>query len=259
VLATLLASERHETDVRLALERARGDERLTARDDFFAVVTHDLRSLLGAMALQASVLARSGSNETAVTRAASSAQNIQRLVARMNRLVGDLLDAASIEAGKLGVTLGPCDLVTLVRETEGVFRSAADARGIALTVTAAEEHAYGHVDAERILQVLTNIVANALKYTQSGGRITIAVARCGNEVCLSVADSGEGIPRDQLVTIFERYAQANRRDRQSLGLGLYIAKHIVEAHGGRIWAESELGHGSTFLFTVPGAERGPSD
>ena len=99
--------------------------------------------------------------------------------------------------------------------------------------------------------MLTNLVGNALKFTGKSGQISIRVESRGHEVCFAVADTGEGIPADQLDKVFERHFQSHKHDRRGLGLGLYIAKSIVEAHGGKIWAESTQGQGSTFYFTLP--------
>ena len=98
---------------------------------------------------------------------------------------------------------------------------------------------------------MTNLVGNALKFTAKGGRITVRVERRGDDVCFAVEDTGEGIPTDRLEKIFDRFFQSHGSDRRGLGLGLFIAKSLVEAHGGRIWAESVLGRGTTFFFTLP--------
>ena len=109
------------------------------------------------------------------------------------------------------------------------------------------------LDHERIFQVLANLLSNALKFTDRHGTISVRVESEGSEARFSVADTGAGIAGDHLESIFERFWQVSQGDRRGLGLGLFISKGIVEAHGGRIWTESELGKGSTFFFTVPGA------
>jgi signal transduction histidine kinase len=106
-------------------------------------------------------------------------------------------------------------------------------------------------DPARILQVLTNLVGNALKFTPKRGRITLRLDVRGDDICFAVADTGEGIPQDRLTQIFDRFFQTREHDRRGLGLGLFIVKSIVDAHGGRVWAESTIGHGSTFSFTIP--------
>jgi signal transduction histidine kinase len=250
-LAGLLAFEREDTDLRLEIERTRADEAQTSRDDFLAMVSHDLRSLLGGIALRAAALARLPATEDPTGKVGRNAEIIQRFSARMNRLIGDLLDAASIEAGKLSVDPQRHDVVRLCRDSMEAFQLAASAQGIQFTCESGADSLVAEFDHERILQVLTNLVGNALKFTGKGGRIALRVERRANDVCFAVADTGEGIPSDRLEKIFDRFFQSHGNDRRGLGLGLFIAKSLVEAHGGRIWAESAVGRGSTFFFTLP--------
>jgi signal transduction histidine kinase len=251
-LASLLAFEREGTDLRLETERDRIDAALTSREDIMAMVSHDLRSLLGSIALCAELLklgnrAQDGSGAN-VTKYAGQ---IQRFTARMNRLVGDLMDVASIEAGKLGLKRAQRNPALLLRDAMDAFEPAAMALGITLTWEAKGEPCMSELDHERILQVLTNLVGNALKFTPRGGQIAMRMERRGSEVCFAVADSGSGIARDVIERVFDRYYQSSAGDRRGLGLGLFIAKSIVEGHGGEIWVESEPGKGSTFFFTLP--------
>jgi signal transduction histidine kinase len=250
-LASLLAFERQDTDLRLQIERASADEALTSREDFLAMVSHDLRTLLGGIALSAEMLQRLAKSDEPIARVAKYADGIQRCSARMNRLVGDLMDVASIEAGKLSIAPERNDPNQLVRDSLEAFQPAAHAQGIELTCEPGTDVGVVELDHERILQVLTNLVGNALKFTAKSGRISIRVEPRGQDVCFVVADTGEGIPADRLDKVFERYFQSRKHDRRGLGLGLYIAKSIVEAHRGKIWAESALGQGSTFFFTLP--------
>jgi signal transduction histidine kinase len=250
-LAGLLAFEREGTDLRLEIERERVDQALTSREDFMAMVSHDLRSLLGGIALSAELLKDVEHAAEPFVKVTKYAASIQRFSARMNRLVGDLMDLASIEAGKLALVRVPQDACALVRDSLEAFEPAAAAQGIEIACDQHDAIAMVELDHERILQVLTNLVGNALKFTPRGGRITIAVERRNDEVCFSVGDTGCGIAEDMLETIFTRYYQSNAGDRRGLGLGLFIAKSIVEGHGGRIWAESTPGQGSTIRFTLP--------
>jgi signal transduction histidine kinase len=254
-LARLLASEREDTDARLLTERLRADASLTARDDFLAIVSHDLRSLLGGIALSASLLQRQAKDDAALSKTTRHTQGIQRMTVQMTRLIGDLLDVASIEAGKVLVMTGRHDAALLVRDAADAFESVVSAKDIAFTVDAPKESLPTDFDPERILQVLSNLLGNALKFTSKGGRITLRVEARGNDVCFSVTDTGEGISADKLQMIFERFSQGRSNDRRGLGLGLFIAKHIIEAHGGKIWVESRPGHGSTFFFTLPAPAR----
>jgi signal transduction histidine kinase len=249
-LARLLAFERQDTDLKLELERVRADAELTRREDFMAIVSHDLRSLLGGIALSAELLKAVESAVDPFAKVKDYAERIQRFSARMSRLIGDLMDVASIEAGKLSLVRSRRDVAFLLRDATEAFEATAVAQGVSLSVSSSMSGVID-VDHERIFQVITNLVGNALKFTPSGGHISIAITRPGDVVQVSVTDTGEGIPPEALDRIFERYVQAREADRRGLGLGLYIAKSIVEAHGGTIGVESALGQGSTFFFTLP--------
>lgn len=250
-LASLLAFEREDTDLRLEIERKRADQVLASREDFMAMVSHDLRSLLGGIALSAELLKGVEQSEQPFVKVAHYAGRIQQFSARMTRLVADLVDVVSIEAGKLSLVRAPYEARQLLRDSLDAFEPAAKAEGIGLTCTSEGDLGSIDLDHERILQVLTNLVGNALKFTARGGRITIQAKRVDDAVCFSVADTGSGIPTELLEKIFDRHFQSESGDRRGLGLGLFISKSIVEAHGGRIWATSTPGKGSTIYFTVP--------
>jgi signal transduction histidine kinase len=180
---------------------------------------------------------------------------MQRYAARMNRLIGDLMDVASIDAGKFVLTVVPGDCNSLIAEAADMFQSAACAKDISLQVEPDEGSLPADFDHERLLQVLANLITNSIKFTPRGGRIRIHGNRTDHEQHFSVTDSGQGIPGALLDSIFERFWQTDKHDRRGLGLGLYISRCIVEAHGGRIWAESELGEGTTMHFTLPTTAR----
>jgi signal transduction histidine kinase len=253
-LASLLRLERDNTDERLMFERTRGDDAMAARDDFLGMVSHDLRTLLGGIALGAELqLRHAAEDEIAGQRYRKAAEKIQRLAARMNRIIGDLVDVTSIEAGKLLVAPEVRDARALVRESLEAFQAAASAKGLSLHGTFPDGSMRAWFDHDRVLQVLANLVSNAIKFTGDGGTISIGLEPDGGEVRFSVSDTGTGIATDHLSVIFERFWQVTKGDRRGLGLGLFISKCLVEAHGGRIWVESEIGKGSTFRFTLPGA------
>jgi signal transduction histidine kinase len=252
-LAALLYHERGTTDERLLSERARADEAIASRDEFLGIVSHDIRALLGGMALSAGMLARRATTEgTADPATASYAERMQRLTARMNRLVGDLLDVVSLEAGKLEVLPVAGNVAPLVREAADAFAAPFAAKGVTL-VTEVGTSLRATFDHDRILQVLANLLGNALKFTPAGGRVVLAATTDGDDRRLSVADSGVGISAADVEVVFERFRQVNPRDRRGLGLGLFIAKSIVEAHGGRIWIEASAVGGTTVCFTLPAA------
>jgi signal transduction histidine kinase len=245
-----LANEREATDANLMEERADADTIVATRDDFLATVSHDLRSLLAGLSLSAQLLLEKAPPGAPGDLTRKCASTSQRLVARMSRLVNDLLDVASIEAGKVALLIEERDVADILRETLDAFEPLAAAKGVSLSAEAAPPPCVGRFDSGRILEVLANLVSNALKFTTSGGRVSIRVAREGNELRFAVKDTGIGIPEEALQGVFEKFKQV-AKDRRGLGLGLYISKGIVEAHGGRMWGESQLGAGSTFYFAIP--------
>ncbi|WP_438029244.1 sensor histidine kinase [Sorangium sp. So ce233] len=251
VLSRLLPLERGKTDRHLLTERARSDDALSHRDDFLSIVSHDLRNLLSGIVLSTELLVSDGSAHDEEGGPAVAAARIRRYAARMSRLINDLVDVASIESGKLATTPQRSDAGALLVETVEMFQPVASERGISIELEVAERSLPAEFDQERLLQVLSNLVSNSIKFTAPGGRIRVCGERAGGELRFSVSDTGPGIPRDLLELVFERFWQASEKDRRGLGLGLYICKSIVEAHGGRIWVESRLGEGSTFHFTIP--------
>jgi len=189
-LANLLRLEREHTDERLFIERARGDDALAARDDFLGMVSHDLRTLLGGIALGAELQLRYAAEGEAGQRSRKAAEKTQRLVARMNRLIGDLVDVTSIEAGRLAVAPGVGDAKALVQESLEAFQPGASAKGISLHNTVPDGSLPARFDHDRVLQVLANLVSNALKFTDEGGTISIVLEPQGSDVRFSVSDTG---------------------------------------------------------------------
>jgi signal transduction histidine kinase len=244
-IAALLPLERRKTDRRLLTERARADDAVAHRDDFLGIVSHDLRDLLFGIVLSAAVLPDSASED------GGPKKRIQRYAARMNRLIGDLVDVAAIDAGQLKVVPAPGDWSALIDEVTTLFQPTAAAQGVALEIAIAERPLTMRFDHDRMLQVLANLIANSLKFTPSGGTIRVEVGKVANELRCAVYDTGSGIPKEMLEAIFQRFWQVQANDQRGVGLGLYISRCIVEAHRGRIWAESPGGVGSTLRFTLP--------
>jgi signal transduction histidine kinase len=249
-LADFLAAEREATDQDLGGERAHADTLIAARDEFLATVSHDLRTLLGGLALSARLVVEHAPDGAGGDKLRGHAARSQRLVARMNRLVNDLLDVASIEAGVLALFPEEVDVGRVLRDTVEAFEPIAAARHVALAAADVAPPLRAWLDDGRVLQVLANLVGNAIKFTPAGGLVSIGVRAAGGDVEFAVRDTGIGIPAASLPEVFERFRQV-RKDPRGLGLGLHISKSIVEAHGGRMWAESEVGAGSTFYFTLP--------
>lgn len=252
-LRRLLPLEREKTDRRLLTERTRSDFAISNRDDFLGIVSHDLRNLLQGIVVNAELLAVRATDNEEGRQVLAGAKRIERYAARMVRLIGDLVDVTSIDAGKLAVTPSRQDLNALVAEAVATFEPAACAKGLSLLLESAGSPILADFDYDRMMQVLANLLTNAIKFTPEGGKISVHVELAEGKALCRVSDTGPGIPGDLLERVFERFWQAGRNDRRGLGLGLYISKCIVEAHGGSIWAESRLGEGSSFYFTLPGA------
>ena len=254
-LRRLLPLERERTDRYLLTERVRADDALSHRDDFLGMVAHDLKSLLGGILLNATAMSQRVPSSGTERRSSDRVDRIQRYVARMNRLIGDLVDVASIDAGKLAVRAAPSSANELVAQAVDAFALAASEKGIVLQSEPGAASIVAPFDHERLMQVLANLITNALKFTARGGRVVVRAETVGDELRLSVSDTGAGIPAETLGSVFERFWQAGDDDRRGLGLGLYISRCIVDAHGGRIWAESVPGVGSTFTVALPLAPR----
>jgi len=247
----LLSAERTETDEDLSSERARSDAALATRDAFLGVVSHDLRNILTGMIGFAGMISKDVSREDHVDRILGHARQIQRSGARMNRLIGDLVDVASIEAGVLAVALEPGDPTHVIDEAVAAFQPQAAAKSVALTAETAPLPSLVAFDPARLLQVLTNLLSNAIKFTPANGSVVVRADRVGEEVVIAISDTGVGIPSGQLEAVFARFVQVTKNDQRGVGLGLYISRSIVQGHGGRIWAESKIGEGSTFRVALP--------
>ena len=246
----LLSDERLATDVDLSTERARADNLLATRDEFLGVVSHDLRNMLGVIGSYAALIAKEASADHRPEQVLEHAQRIQRSGTRMNRLIGDLVDLASMEAGKFALARQIGDPTHLVEESVAAFQVPASAKGVVLATEIPGPVCLAAYDSARISQVLTNLLSNALKFVSTGGQVVVRVDRMDDELRFAVRDTGIGVPAEMLVAIFERFRQVQGGDGRGVGLGLYISKLIVQAHGGRIWAESRIGEGSTFFFTL---------
>ena len=179
------------------------------------------------------------------------ADTIKRSVGVMDRLIRDLLDLGSFEDGQLRVSATRQDLGQSIRSAVDAFHAVAAAASLSLSASLPDEELLATYDHHRILQVLSNLIHNAIKFTPPGGSIHVSVVRKADGCEVSVADTGIGIPQHELKSIFERFRQLVPGDRTGLGLGLYISMWIIEAHGGRIWAESKRDAGTTFYFTLP--------
>ena len=227
------------------------DGALMTHKEFVAITSHDLRSNLAIVSVNAGLLRRHAEKHVPREEDEVCVRSIQRAVTQMDRLVSDLLDLARIEVGKLAVNPEVDDIVRVARESVEAFRPLAHAKSISLRAILPEARLPARIDPPRIQQVLTNLLVNAIKFSPADGEVRVEAKRNNRFVLVEVSDTGPGIPETQLRVIFERYAQLKSANGEGLGLGLYIARWIVDAHGGRIWARNNLGGGSTFGFCVP--------
>lgn len=255
--SAVLANEREDTDKDLLSERTASDDAVATRDEFLGIVSHDLRHMLNAVVGFSALITKEVSKKNHEAEILKYAQRIQRSGVRMNRLIGDLLDVVSINAGQLAVTSEPGSADAVVAEAIETFLEPAAASGISLTMDIPPTLPPALFDHSRLLQVLSNLVSNAIKFSPAGSTVVLRVERDGGHLRFAVTDRGIGIASDQVDTIFMRFVQLAKTERRGVGLGLYISKCIVQGHGGRIWVESEPGKGSTFFFTIPIVQTAP--
>lgn len=238
-------------DRALSYERARRAVRL--RDDVLAVVSHDLRTPLTTILASTEGLLHRSSDD-----ARPPIERCRRAAQRMRRMTSDLVDAASIEAGTLAVVRGEHDVAAVLQDAIELMQPQADP--LAIRLVRDDVHARARCDGERIVQVLGNLVGNAIKFSPTGSEVRLGAEVRDGTVRISVADRGPGIAADALPHIFDRYWRlTDGGNRRGVGLGLYIAKGIIEAHGGQISVDSRVGHGSVFRFTIPGASARSGD
>jgi signal transduction histidine kinase len=242
------------SDLQDRMAREQAAQRI--KDDFLSIVSHELRTPLTSIQGYSQLLeARLRSDLTGESKEMAHLRVIRSQVGRMRRLVDDLLDVSRIDR-RGGVSIETVDFDLAAEVREAVARVQRENRDRDISLTAPE--ALGvHADRDRIEQVLSNLLENAVKYSPDGGPITVTVDRRGGEVEVRVADAGVGIPAEHRENVFERFYQANdeagRRRFGGLGLGLYISRAIIDAHGGRIWAapNADAGRGSVFGFRIP--------
>ena len=222
------------------------------RQDFVANVSHEFKTPLTAIQGFAETLLGGALEDAAHNR--RFLEIIRDHAVNLARVTDDLLKLARIEAGKLEVQFAPLQVGELVDACMETSHLRAGRKGISLEADVVPEMPAVHGDIRLLREVLQNLVDNAIQYTPAGGRVTVSAQGASREVTISVEDTGIGIPLADQERIFERFYRvdaARSREEGGTGLGLSIARHIVEVHGGRIWVESEVGHGSRFSFTIP--------
>ncbi|MCF5803721.1 ATP-binding protein [Pseudomonas tremae] len=248
------AEDLRRSALEIDLERQvqREQEAVRLRDELVAVVSHDLRNPMSIIIIQCGMMQRWAIGDTTIENRniRRALGTIEKATTRMNSLLEDLLDTAQIEAGRYQLSRLALSVTSLLEEACGLLVMLTTEKNIELNCTST----HGLVvdaDPERIFQVLSNLVGNAIKFTPKGGRINIDAVAEGNEVLFKVSDDGIGIPKEHLPYIFQRYWSVKEGNPRGNGLGLYICQGIVTAHGGRLWADSSLDSGSIFSFTLP--------
>ena len=244
VFSVVLRDVTERRRAELELRRA-----VAARDDVLSVVAHDLRNPVQAVKMLSSALLQ---RESAALTAdmADQVRVIREAAQQMDGLIQDLLDMTRAEAGRFSVDMSPTSLTPVLERALVTLVPLGREKKIDV-ITSLDTHLPEvHADPDRIVQVMSNLVGNAIKYTPTGGVVTVLAQSSNGDVLVSVVDSGPGVPTEHLEHVFDRYWQSSRRNRGA-GLGLPIAKAIIEAHGGRIWAENAVGSGAIFRFTLP--------
>ena len=240
-----------------AIERAdlfeKVERAVQAREDVLGIVAHDLRTPLAVISMTAAEMLDSASIDE---RRRCEAERILRNTRRMEHLIRDLLDFSQIEAARLAVERAPHRLEDILRQAVETAQGTASAHALAIELGDETGFPMLLCDRERTLQVLGNLLGNAIKFTPAGGRILVGAMLREREAVISVADTGCGIAAHEIPNLFERYWQSARCSdgHHGVGLGLFIAKALVEAQGGGIWVESQTGRGSCFSFTLPLAD-----
>jgi len=242
------ADELQRRAIEVDLERRLWSEQraVRARDELTAVVSHDLKNSLSAILMQADLILQKAGGED---QSRTGAEGIRRSATRTMALIDDLMDLAKIEAQRFVVGLQSVDSRVLVEEALLAASPLAQAKRIAFSVELIDAPKL-EADPGQILRVLANLLGNAIKFSPEGGTVTVRAERSGVDLMITVADTGPGIPADHLPWVFERYWQARPASHVGVGLGLYIVRGIVTAHGGRVWAESSAS-GARLTFTLP--------
>ena len=242
----------------LALDNARLHEQVMlgsrARDDIIGIVSHDLRNPVNAVKMLTGAILGAEREVDLPPDVVEYSTIIKQATEQMDSLIRDLLDVTRVEAGQLNVEANAADIDDLLSYALLTLDPVAKAKQIALRLTTEAGLPLVEADRERIRQALSNLIGNSVKFSPAGSTVFLHAARVDGEVVVSVKDEGPGMTSDQLSHAFDRFWQSRRTDREGAGLGLAITRGIIEAHGGRIWAESRIGEGSTFHFTLPLAD-----
>jgi PAS domain S-box-containing protein len=228
---------------------------VAARDDMLSIVSHDLRNPVNAVKMLAAAILRAGEEHPLPAEVGDHADVMLQAARQMDALIQDLLDVSRLESGRLAVSPRVVAVDRLVSDATETLRPMATQAQLHLAADLPGSLPKADVDPDRIVQVLSNLISNAIKYTPAGGRVEVKAQADEDVVRVSVSDTGIGIADDELPRVFDRFWQSKRTNRSGAGLGLAIARGIVRAHGGRIWIESRVGAGTQVHFTIPRATR----
>ncbi|MGE8185991.1 ATP-binding protein [Pseudomonas sp. NPDC086278] len=236
----------------LARQVRREHEAVRVRDELVAVVSHDLRNPMTIIIMQCGMMQRLVARENGkhTVRLSEALGTVEQATGRMNVLIADLLDKSKLDAGQYPLECKPLDVIELLQQTCALMVTLTSHKKIELNCSCSEG-LITYADPQRLFQVLSNLLGNAIKFTPTGGRIDLNAWQVDDKVMISVRDNGGGIHAVHLPHIFERYWTVRENNPNGSGLGLYICRSIVQAHGGELWAESEVGKGSVFTFFIP--------
>jgi signal transduction histidine kinase len=246
-----LERERHDLLAQEQEARSRAEAALRARDQVLRILSHDLGNQLAAIQVYGRMLAGALPADPAFAKARTWADGIQELTQSIQDLRENILDAAQIEAGRLSLVLRPLQVEAVLRSLADQLKPLAEEKGIDLRVSCSPDLSPVRADRQRVLQALGNLVGNALKFTSRGGSVSLGAEPLEGGVRISVADTGPGIAPENLTRVFESFWKTTTGNEAGTGLGLNIARGIVEMHGGQITVESEPGQGTMFLVTFP--------
>lgn len=249
-------AERERLLVRERASRAEAERAIRARDEMLGVVAHDLRNPVNTIMMAAGTMLELPMDEEQRSR---TLRIIQRAALTMDGLIRDLLDVTSLELGSISIKRGNVAVDELLDEALELFEPQARPHDIAMSCDVAPGLPPADGDHGRLTQVLSNIIGNALKFTPGRGSIALRAHSTNGFIEISVEDSGPGIPPDEVARVFDRFWKGDQTSNNGAGLGMTIAKGIVEAHGGRIWVDSVVGRGTTFRFIVPCATGEPAN
>jgi signal transduction histidine kinase len=232
--------------------RERAELAEQGEQELLSVVSHDLRNPLSVILVSSRLMMRTCAPDAP---ARKQLEAVARAADEINLMVQDLVDAASIQAGRLAVGAEAHEAELLLDKALEAVQPIASAKPLEITKRVDEALPPVLCDRERIVQVVTNLVSNAVRFTPKGGKIAVSAQSADGEALFSISDTGPGIAREDQTLVFVRRENGKRQISQGTGLAVFVARGIVEAHGGRMWIESRVGEGSTFYFTLPTAER----